>query len=538
MDKIIADIESIENKLKEIDELLLKEFQEWSDVEKRIYGDHQQLRKEKGELRKEKGQLRKEKGQLLKKEELLLKKEEQLREEKILKEKALLNGNAFVHSFLIYIVADVNPSSFMDNFVLPTVSFEIPRNSSTTTSKHVNYREPKSVTTWEDFVSGALSFSFPENIESRKIKPPSFSNFINLSRAEKDVDMAFGTNLTTIVKTFFADLQEPSFLYTPENVASFKGIPDHLIYKNNGEEKYVYSFIEDKSKEALPTPGDGKDLVEWWIHDRAVENDNMFLGSKGRKSIYPEITQVYGYLSDNSLKYGILTNYTSTWFMCRPSIGTLMISPEIRCNKKSPTLLRCFIYFLSLLEKGHEITKSPESTPSSPRNNETISSSNHVFNTRASKKIRSSVPIELNIYELKQTVGMGSSGKVFRWTYKGQPVVVKLCDINQNKSGYKMMLAEVDVYERLNSIQGKFIPRIYFSGEVSNFFVICMDFLEGVSMEPRDSMIKDKLDEIRKELKSFGVVHDDIRKENIIVSKDSRVWLIDFGKCIVNNNRV
>ena len=100
MDKIIADIESIENKLKEIDELLLKEFQEWSDVEKRIYGDHQQLRKEKGELRKEKGQLRKEKGQLLKKEELLLKKEEQLREQKILKEKALLNGNAFC-SFIL-----------------------------------------------------------------------------------------------------------------------------------------------------------------------------------------------------------------------------------------------------------------------------------------------------------------------------------------------------------------------------------------------------------------------------------------------------
>eukprot|EP00158_Paraphelidium_tribonemae_P004153 Partr_v1_DN26600_c1_g1_i3_m3773 len=214
----------------------------------------------------------------------------------------------------------------------------------------------------------------------------------------------------------------------------------------------------------------------------------------------------------------------------------MLISPRIACDSGSPTLLRSFLYFLSLVDQNHTTEKFPDSTPVSPRNNFVRDA--HVsqdFNTRANKRFKSSVPNELNISDLERPVGSGASGTVYHWIYQGRDVVVKLCD-RSNRDGYDMIKSEVDVYLRLVELQGHYIPKVHFSGPVGNFFVICMDFIVGehperISKSHKGTEIDMQIGVIVKKLKLYGVVHRDLRPSNVIVDTNGHAWLIDFGKC-------
>ena len=71
MDQIANEINKLAAKLDAVEQLLDKDYEDWTQKEKQAYGNHEQLRKEKEQLRK---------------------KEEQLRELQILKQKQQLQG--------------------------------------------------------------------------------------------------------------------------------------------------------------------------------------------------------------------------------------------------------------------------------------------------------------------------------------------------------------------------------------------------------------------------------------------------------------
>jgi hypothetical protein len=261
----------------------------------------------------------------------------------------------------------ISPSSFLTH-KLPWIHFA----DRTTTSKsfvssaRANPRDPKIVREWTDFVSGANSFAFSDEVESLRVSPPAFKNFRGLSGTEKSVDAAVITNVTRILSGFLATISDLPFEFTNAIHADFKGNPDHLIYKKINEKDIDYSFIEDKTIHDVPTPIGQDSLVQWWQTD-VVDEHAERNPARLRKSIYNEICQVYGYLLFNSLKYGVLTTYQSTWFFRRPAVGILEISPRIACDEEYPTLLRCYVYFLSLIEQGHLIEITAESYPAYPQ---------------------------------------------------------------------------------------------------------------------------------------------------------------------------
>ncbi|KAI3655482.1 hypothetical protein MP638_004123, partial [Amoeboaphelidium occidentale] len=127
---------------------------------------------------------------------------------------------------------------------------------------------------------------------------------------------------------------------------------------------------------------------------------------------------------------------------------------------------------------------SPESDPGSPRK-EIVGSyeAKHDYNTR-SKTNKSQIPEDFELDKLGDAIGRGASGSVYRWTYKGRDVVVKVCDMSNNRDGYDMIKNEVKAYELLRDIQGLCIPKIHFHGKIAQFFVICMDFIEGSHFNP------------------------------------------------------
>ncbi|KAI3656401.1 hypothetical protein MP638_004012, partial [Amoeboaphelidium occidentale] len=400
----------------------------------------------------------------------------------------------------------ISPSSFITH-KLPWIHFadRTTKSKSYVSSARVNPREPKIVREWTDFVSGANSFAFSDEVESIRVSPPAFKDFRDLSGAEKDVDSSVTTNVTSVLKDFLKSITVSPFEFTTEIHSDFKGNPDHLIYKKVNEKTVDYSFIEDKTIHDVPTPAAQDSLVQWWQKDFDDEYSDRN-PARTRKSIYQEICQVYGYLSSNKLKYGVLTTYQSTWFFRRPAVGILEISPRIACDEEYPTLLRCYVYFLSLIEQGHLIEKSHQSTPGSPRK-EIVGSyeAKHDYSTRT-KTNKSQIPEDFELDKLGDAIGRGASGSVYRWTYKGRDVVVKVCDMSNNRDGYDMIKNEVKAYELLRDIQGLCIPKIHFHGKIAQFFVICMDFIEGNHFNPNapDPQVDQQLHEIVDNLKLRG----------------------------------
>jgi hypothetical protein len=140
-------------------------------------------------------------------------------------------------------------------------------------------------------------------------------------------------------------------------------------------------------------------------------------------------------------------------------------------------LLRGLCYFLSLLEENHITEHSPDSTPASPRKQDITLSSFHIYNTGS--RGQSTLPDNLDISSLKDEIGDGKCGYVYRWNYSGSDIAVKICDAS-NRDGYIMMQNELKAYEILKDLQGQYIPKLLFSGKLDNFIIIGMSFIQGL----------------------------------------------------------
>ncbi|KAI3629661.1 hypothetical protein MIR68_011096 [Amoeboaphelidium protococcarum] len=54
-----------------------------------------------------------------------------------------------------------------------------------------------------------------------------------------------------------------------------------------------------------------------------------------------------------------------------------------------------------------------------------------------------------------------------------------------------------------------------------------MQLIDGDHVEPQE--VKPQLDDILGRIEQFGVVHGDIKSNNVLLDKEIKVWLIDFG---------
>ena len=102
-----------------------------------------------------------------------------------------------------------------------------------------------------------------------------------------------------------------------------------------------------------------EDLVEACAKDLLVDGDT-FPGPT-----YYHITQTFGYLLANHLRYGVISTYDNTWFLFRPpnNPGELQISSSFQSNSQQPTLFQGFCHLLSLVDKEHMCNSAPPSPP-------------------------------------------------------------------------------------------------------------------------------------------------------------------------------
>ena len=412
------------------------------------------------------------------------------------------------------------------NCIPPKIEFS-PTNAKKRESKssgpRAHPKDPASVIPWDDFLSNAKSFRIESSVS---LSPPAFTNYESKVSDEGILHGRIEANILNPINKLLNVLGN-GFLFTGRSEIErpvLKGWPDHVLHKN----QQLRTFIETKTIWDLQTPLNEETIIQWWDED-VLAHSSGILRQNRRPSIFHIIGQVYGYLSNHSLKYGMLINGEVVWYLCRPNLSnapsTLWISPPISLVGQSPSLFRSIMYFISLVNDGHISGESPESSP-------TGSFPQTTFTFKASGRSVPDLPADLDLSKFNKLIGQGFSGNVVELIMPDNTVVaLKCCDSNNNRDGLRMMKNEVNIYKKLESLQGIIVPTLRFSGYNGEIFVIGTDYIEGE--HPDGAELEDAMKKMKQKLAQFKVEHGDLRQTNILKDKSGKYWVFDFGHSTV-----
>jgi predicted Ser/Thr protein kinase len=402
---------------------------------------------------------------------------------------------------------------------LPVIQ-SITKSSSSTARKYPKF--PKEVSSWPEFLLDAKDSEIPQNVLTEVDIPGAQSLLSQLQfESESDVKTAMG-NILSLLNVILKSLNlSQRFSSTVPAQDAFIGLPDNLFVDGHT----VVGFVECKVPWSISSSGETWNFVDLW---------KVELGEEEMQKVRLQhvVEQVYGYLSFNKLRYGILTCYNVSYFLCRPKRGTLLISDPVYCNQRSPTLMQCLYYFTQLVGEDHQSTEiSPLSAASDSSHTATDISddldSDSDNYSPPSKKIRTSFQLDIpRQLRPRQFVGVGGSGRVF----KVGEYAVKCVDIYNNPEGYNMTCNEIRIYETLQHHDLHFIPKYYHHTEKYGFLFLILEFIHGTPVKwKEEKRIKKLVLKYSKTLKQHGVEHLDLRPDNVLLTTSKDIRIIDFG---------
>jgi predicted Ser/Thr protein kinase len=351
-----------------------------------------------------------------------------------------------------------------------------------------------------------------ESMIGLKITRPFFDEIEFRESSEMDTQKHFASEILDRFNRFFREIRIHLEFGRHSIASECKGEPDFALVNSDSE---LVCVIEIKTVFTL---------------DRKLISLNSLL-SPAESSVRHIIEQLMGYMCHNRLKYALLSSFENTWFCYRDDLD-LFFSPAVTFDSSDPTLFRCIGYFvLALVQNQHT-----EDFHSSVRHSIRISSDTNTLDSHSNTEYSSdvsvinSIPEDFCVDDLCDCIGNGYCGNVYKSFFRGEAVAVKLCDVYNNKNGLNALKNEVLIYEKLKPIQGDFIPRLVFFGESSGFFMVATTYIQSArTPDINECGIRNKLEEIEKELLKYGVRHGDLRKENIIIDAHEKVHVIDFS---------
>ena len=345
---------------------------------------------------------------------------------------------------------------------------------------------------------------------------------------EEDVRSVLDFNICQILNK----LMGPDCVYSKKSTDT-PGIPDFnchlvgsLILVIEAKRKHV---LEDMGKQTFP---------------------EFYQTSKGKDVVQ----QIYNYMGGNELRYGILSTYDNHWFLRREH-AKLWISKTLSLQSESPPVLKAYAY---LTQRAKENPKSPKpqvvvpvqgdnnsctlrshskSSSSSSLNNQTSSisanqQSSSVFGASNNPPVDQQ-KFSFTDFKFKGILGKGRSGKTLLCEFRGNMIALKSVDLSKAPSYVlEEMQKEVEIYKDLANIQGKYIPKLVcygcYGGGMS--FVIGMTIV-GTSLSGQKIKKRQKTRAIKglEAIHKHGILHNDIREENILINDNGDIYLIDFG---------
>ncbi|CAB4427751.1 unnamed protein product [Rhizophagus irregularis] len=398
----------------------------------------------------------------------------------------------------------------------PPITYSPDCTKSKTTTK-VNGDPPTSVQLWGDFFDKVNQFRFDQQpiFERPKFVVKEIEN-------EEDVRGVLDFNICQTLNYLLGSDHKFS-RRSPDT----PGIPDftcHLVGS-------LILVIEAKRKHVL------EDMGEQTFPE-------FYNTSKGKDVIQ----QIYNYMGGNELRYGILTTYDNHWFLCREHTK-LWISKTLSLESESPPVLKAYAYLTRQAKENPNSPKPQVLVPAQGDNNSrtlrsnsksssSSSLTNQASSTFSNQQSSSNVPVNQQKFsfadfKFKSILGEGRSGKTLLCEFRGEMIALKSVDLSKAPSYVlEEMQKEVEIYKDLADIQGKYIPKLicygYYGGGMS--FVIGMTIV-GTSLSEQKIKKQQKTRAIKglEAIHKHGILHNDIREENILINDNDDIYLIDFG---------
>jgi len=390
------------------------------------------------------------------------------------------------------------------------------------------WKKPTQVFLWSDFKQSVVSWIDDNHQQhSQRVDRPVFVPRVITEEVQTLQPFIFDNLLAVSAKCFIP----PSEFKARRQITSCVGDPDHLMTRN-GE---IVAIVEEKGIWTLSTG----DVV------------NSYNTTRTCASAASAVNQLYHYMRLNHRKYGILSSYENTWFVYRrqectvceehPGHETLYVSEGISYTAQTPTVQQCLSYFNSIVNHDHMDSPPTSKRPSRAGSATQISRSSsprvspRFSLSRGGSPLSSEIQIDeqaqdfdVDDFKLDTVLGEGRS-TVYLDYYGSSRIALKVADIAKHREMLPELLNEVSVYEQLSVLQGNGIPRFVCHGFVEEVLYCVGVSICGTVANGFTEQQKQKLLETLKSIHEAGILHNDIRKENILIDEYGNPHIIDFG---------
>jgi hypothetical protein len=315
--------------------------------------------------------------------------------------------------------------------------------------------------------------------------------------------------------------------------------PDLCVYKtlSTGDEVAI-AAIEIKTPWAFDIP-DGN-IVD--AYERQVslaskcEYEDPFSKNVNDTKVIRAISQLWGYLAVNHLKYGVITTYSQTFFFRRIPTSTadtskMEVTPAISVVDGLLPIFTAWYFFLT------------------SSNNDFLYSSPYSSAVLSRKQIQvkhryEPIHIDLSQIYFNEPFAFGASCSI---TTGKVPIAIanlgnkkylfKVFDASKDMSAKFFFEREIIAYQALESIQGEIVPNFYCALIASGFvYILVLEKLDAGTNEVAN-ITTERLEEAYKRMHSLGVIHHDVAKRNILALNDT-FRIIDFGMSLFKRNHI
>jgi predicted Ser/Thr protein kinase len=377
---------------------------------------------------------------------------------------------------------------------------------------------------WDRFFDDVNRYPFDKK-EPKFDKPRFNTDFVNV-RIEEDLRAAFEVNICQVLNKLIGPEYEFCRWHDPN-----PGIPDFSCTYNS----QTILCIENK-----------RGLILREIDGRTFPD--FYKSSPKARSV---IQQIYNYMCDRELQYGVLSTYENHWFLRRPNEAPskLFVSETLPSSHVSPTVLKAYAYIVMQARASSPsshpniiqvpVSEGSDATTQNKRITRSMAPKRQDSTQGSSSTTSANQPNQLNLsyadFRFKGILGEGRSGKTLLCEFHGDEIALKIADLYKTPPDIlKEMQKEVQIYiEDLKDIQGKYIPKLACYGYYGGGWCYAIGTtIVGMHLSNDNKIPKQQkpralkaLDEIHKR----GVLHNDIREENILLDNVGHVYLIDFG---------
>ncbi|KAH9121909.1 hypothetical protein LEN26_010465 [Aphanomyces euteiches] len=360
---------------------------------------------------------------------------------------------------------------------------------------------------------------------------------------------------------------DPIFKAT-DSKARVVGQPDLAVWRSHHttEEKLAL-VVECKTPWGFDLDHDALLAEIYNLHKEQHEmwtkkDDNSYECPSGLaipRKVFHAVRQLYGYMSCNKRRYGILTTFTTTFLFKRDHDGKLYISKGIAANRYDPmTVLEAITRLL--LTKNPPADEDLSEAGSSPQirgkeNKKEVQATN-TKKRRANNDTQAHCEeddrelILINDLPNYHVIAGGGSASVIVTELDDISVAIQAVDTCKKPELLDELQRECGAYAALETLQGACIPIlvrpapvVLWEGMLDGLVLsmikgrtleeMGMDGVATIPLECRKQAIQD----LRK-IHSLGVLHGDMAERNLIWCEEGRprIVFVDFGRAVTSCN--